>query len=159
MESQFGAGCAFLVFATIQMGYADARYGNGCAATLRMVDPNVAFTAVRASRGKIVRAEPVAALYDQGRVHHIGTFPQLEDQMANFTSDIDRAAAGYSPDRVDALVWAFTELLVERMPGEGIYELYRQQAKAAAQPSKPQPAQTVPQPGSMEWFEAQKNKG
>jgi phage terminase large subunit-like protein len=51
-----------------------------------------------------VRAEPVAALYDQGRVHHIGTFPQLEDQMANFTSDIDRAAAGYSPDRVDALV-------------------------------------------------------
>ena len=107
MESQFGAGCAFLVFATIQMSYADARYGNGCAATLRMVDPNVAFTAVRASRGKIVRAEPVAALYDQGRVHHIGTFPQLEDQMANFTSDIDRAAAGYSPDRVDALVWAF----------------------------------------------------
>src|SRR6516225_8796540 len=85
-------------------------------ATLRMVDRNVAFTAVRASRGKSVRAEPVAALYDQGRVHHIGTFPQLEDQMANFTSDIDRAAAGYSPDRVDALVWAFSELLVEPMP-------------------------------------------
>jgi len=80
----------------------------------------VAFTAVHASRGKMVRAEPVAALYDQGRVHHIGTFPQLEDQMANFTSDIDRAAAGYSPDRVDALVWAFSELLVEPMPGEGI---------------------------------------
>ena len=77
--------------------------GDMVGATLRMVDPNVAFTAVRASRGKIVRAEPVAALYDQGRVHHIGTFPQLEDQMANFTSDIDRAAAGYSPDRVDAL--------------------------------------------------------
>ena len=56
-----------------------------------MVDPNVAFTAVRASRGKVVRAEPVAALYHQGRVHHIGTFPQLEDQMTNFTSDIDRA--------------------------------------------------------------------
>src|SRR6516165_10465544 len=90
--------------------------------SLRMVDPNVAFTAVRASRGKVVRAEPVAALYQQGRVHHIGTFPQLEDQMTNFTSDIDRAAAGYSPDRVDALVWAFTELLVERMPGEGIFE-------------------------------------
>jgi len=124
-----------------------------------MVDPNVAFTAVRASRGKVVRAEPVAALYQQGRVHHIGTFPQLEDQMTNFTSDIDRAAAGYSPDRVDALVWAFTELLVERMPGEGIYELYRQQAKAAAQPSKPQPAQTVPQPGSMEWLAEQEKSG
>ena len=51
-------------------------------------------SAVRASRGKVVRAEPVAALYQQGRVHHIGTFPQLEDQMTNFTSDIDRAAGG-----------------------------------------------------------------
>ena len=51
-----------------------------------MVDPNVAFSAVRASRGKMVRAEPVAALYQQGRIHHIGTFPQLEDQMTNFTS-------------------------------------------------------------------------
>src|SRR6266446_3850437 len=66
--------------------------GDMVGATLRMVDPNVAFTAVRASRGKVVRAEPVAALYQQGRVHHIGTFPQLEDQMTNFTSDIDRAA-------------------------------------------------------------------
>jgi predicted phage terminase large subunit-like protein len=74
--------------------------GDMVGATLRMIDPNVAFTAVRASRGKIVRAEPVAALYQQGRVHHIGTFPQLEDQMTNFTSDIDRAAAGYSPDRL-----------------------------------------------------------
>ena len=129
--------------------------GDMVGATLRMVDPNVAFTAVRASRGKVVRAEPVAALYQQGGAHHIGTFPQLEDQMTNFTSDIDRVAAGYSPDRVDALVWAFTELLVERMPGEGIYELYRQQTKAAAQGSKPQPAQTVPQPGSMEWLAEQ----
>ena len=127
-------------------------------ATLRMVDPNVAFTAVRASRGKVVRAEPVAALYQQGRVHHIGTFPQLEDQMTNFTSDIDRAAAGYSPDRVDALVWAFSDLLVQPMTGEGIYEWYRQQSAAAAQRSTPQPAQTVPQPGSMEWFKAQEEK-
>ena len=79
--------------------------------------------------------------------------------MTNFTSDIDRAAAGYSPDRVDALVWAFSELLVEPMNGEGIFEFYRQQAEAAAQRRKPQPAQTLPQPGSMEWFEAQKKKG
>jgi hypothetical protein len=81
----------------------------------------------------------VAALYQQGRVYHIGTFPQFEDQMTNFTSDIDRAAAGYSPDRVDALVWAFSELLVEPMNGEGIFELYRRDAEAAAQRSKPQP--------------------
>jgi predicted phage terminase large subunit-like protein len=133
--------------------------GDMVGATLRMIDPNVAFTAVRASRGKVVRAEPVAALYQQGRVHHIGTFPQLEDQMTNFTSDIDRAAAGYSPDRVDALVWAFSELLVEPMNGEGIFEFYRQYDEVAAQRSKPQPAQTVPQPGSMEWFKAQEKKG
>jgi hypothetical protein len=78
--------------------------------------------------------------------------------MTNFTSDIDRAAAGYSPDRVDALVWAFSELLVERMKGEGMFELARQQAEAAEQRRKPQPTQPVPQPGSMEWFEAQKKK-
>ena len=131
--------------------------GDMVGATLRMVDPNVAFSAVRASRGKVVRAEPVAALYQQGRVHHIGTFPQLEDQMTNFTSDIDRAAAGYSPDRVDALVWAFSELLVERMESEGIYEFYRQEAEAAEQRRKPQPAKPVLAPGSMEW-QAEQNK-
>ena len=104
----------------------------------------------------MVRAEPVAALYQQGRVHHIGTFPQLEDQMTDFTSDIDRAAAGYSPDRVDALVWAFSELLVEPMKGEGIFELYHREAEAAAQRRQPQPAQTVWQPGSMQWLAEQK---
>jgi len=121
-------------------------------ATLRMVDPNVAISAVRASRGKVVRAEPVAALYRQGRDHHIGT----EDQMTNFTSDIDRAAAGYSSDRVDALVWAFSELLVEPMTGEGIFEPYRREAEAAAQRDKPQPTQTTWAIGSMEWQAEQK---
>src|ERR1700730_15080510 len=58
--------------------------GDMVEATIRMVDPNVAFTAVRASRGKVVRAEPVVALYEQGRAHHIGAFPQLEDQMTSF---------------------------------------------------------------------------
>ena len=53
-------------------------------ATLRVIDPNLAFAAVHASRGKITRAEPVAALYEQGRVHHLGAFPQLEDQMCDF---------------------------------------------------------------------------
>jgi hypothetical protein len=91
------------------------------------------------------------------RVHHIGTFPQLEDQMTNFTSDIDRAAAGYSPDRVDALVWAFSESLVELMESEGIYEFYRQEAEAAEQRRKPQPAKPVLAPGSMEW-QAEQNK-
>ncbi|HEY1749584.1 MAG TPA: terminase family protein [Xanthobacteraceae bacterium] len=82
-------------------------------ATVRMVDPNVAFKAVHASRGKFTRAEPVSALYEQGRVHHVGGLSCLEDQMCSFTPDLDRDRAKSSPDRVDALVWAFTELMVE----------------------------------------------
>lgn len=84
--------------------------------TLRMVDPSVPYSAVWASRGKVTRAEPISALYEQGRVHHVGPFPRLEDQMCAFTIDFDRKEMGYSPDRVDALVWALTELMIE---GEG----------------------------------------
>jgi len=76
--------------------------------TIRMVDPNVAYKAVSASRGKITRAEPVAALYEQGRVHHVGIFPELEDQLCSFAPGMPG-----SPDRGDALVWALTQLLVE----------------------------------------------
>ena len=100
--------------------------------TIRMVDPNVPVTTVWASRGKVTRAEPISALCEQGRMHHVGTFPQLEDQMTSFTSDFDRQAAGYSPDRLDAMVWAATELLVEPMAGYAILELYRRQAEALA---------------------------
>jgi phage terminase large subunit-like protein len=78
--------------------------------TIRAVDPLVPFKAVHASRGKVVRAEPIAALYEQRRVHHVGNFGVLEDQLCAFTSDFDRSRNGYSPDRVDALVWALTEL-------------------------------------------------
>jgi predicted phage terminase large subunit-like protein len=106
--------------------------GDMVEATLRMVDQNVPVTTVWASRGKVTRAEPISALYEQGRMHHVGTFPQLEDQLTNFTSDFDREAAGYSPDRLDAMVWAATELLVEPMASYGIFELYRQQAEALA---------------------------
>ena len=65
---------------------------------------------VSASRGKATRAEPISALYEQNRVSHAGLFEELEDQMTSFTSDLDRKAYGASPDRVDALVWGFTEL-------------------------------------------------
>jgi phage terminase large subunit-like protein len=110
---------------------AETNFGGGMVeATLRMVDPNVAFTAVTASRGKVARAEPVSALYEQGRMHHVGLFPQLEDQLCAFTTDFDRRVAGYSPGRVDALVWAATELLVAPMKGFAIFELYRRQAAA-----------------------------
>ncbi|WEK42969.1 MAG: phage terminase large subunit [Candidatus Sphingomonas colombiensis] len=79
-------------------------------AVVRVADRNVSYKEVIATRGKVVRAEPVAALYEQGRVSHVGSFGDLEDQMCNFT------AGGYvgegSPDRADALVWALTELML-----------------------------------------------
>lgn len=79
-------------------------------ALLRDIDPQVSYTPVRATRGKILRAEPIAALYEKGRVHHSGAFPLLEDQMCNFTGAVDEK----SPDRLDALVWALTQLSGER---------------------------------------------
>jgi predicted phage terminase large subunit-like protein len=98
--------------------------------TLRTIDSAVSFRAVHASCGKVTRAEPVAALFEQHKVHLVGAFPELEDQMAGFTSDFDRQRAGYSPDRLDAMVWALTDLIIERMNGEWLYELYRQDYEA-----------------------------
>jgi phage terminase large subunit-like protein len=87
-------------------------------AVLRTVDENISYTKVTATRGKAIRAEPIAALYEQGRVHHVGSFPELEDQMCDF----DPSAPGKSPDRMDALVWALTELL--DAAGTGILDYY-----------------------------------
>jgi predicted phage terminase large subunit-like protein len=73
---------------------------------LRQVDRTISYRKVTATRGKIVRAEPVASLYEQHRAHHVGSFPKLEDQMSNYTPDAD-----FSPDHMDAMVWAMTELM------------------------------------------------
>jgi phage terminase large subunit-like protein len=78
--------------------------------TIMTVDPQAAYKAVTASKGKHTRAEPVAALYEQGKVHHVGVFPQLEDQWCTWTPGED------SPDRLDACVWALSELLLHRRP-------------------------------------------
>lgn len=86
-------------------------------ATLRTVDPSIPYKAVHASRGKSRRAEPVAALYEQGRVHHVGNYPQLEDQLCEMTVDFDPEMMGYSPDRLDAAVWAITELMLTEPTG------------------------------------------
>jgi len=83
--------------------------GDLVAGNIRAVDPSASVRTVRASRGKSIRAEPVAALYEQGRVHHIGAFPELEDQMCGWTPQ----SGEKSPDRMDALVWAVTELLID----------------------------------------------
>jgi predicted phage terminase large subunit-like protein len=78
-------------------------------AVLREIDPDVSFRAVHATRGKQARAEPVAALYEQGRISHVGAFPELEDEMCTAI-----AGGARSPDRLDALVWAVTDLLLRR---------------------------------------------
>jgi len=84
--------------------------GDMVRAIVQTTDKTASFKEVNATRGKVVRAEPIAALYEQGKVSHVGTHPDLEDQMCNFT------ASGYvgdgSPDRADALVWALTELML-----------------------------------------------
>ena len=83
--------------------------GEMAVATIRAVDPNVPVRTVHASRGKQVRAEPVVTLYEQSRVHHVGNFNELEDQLCGWNP----AASRSSPDRLDALVWALTELMVD----------------------------------------------
>tara|TARA_A200000159_G_C7333769_1_gene344180 strand:+ start:570 stop:1814 length:1245 start_codon:yes stop_codon:yes gene_type:complete len=72
---------------------------------IRNIDNNVSYRSVRATRGKILRAEPISALYEQKRVHHVGVFPELESQMCSYTGETNS-----SPDRLDALVWGLTEL-------------------------------------------------
>jgi predicted phage terminase large subunit-like protein len=83
---------------------------------IRTIDKYVPYKAVHAKRGKVTRAEPISALYEQGRVHHVGMFAELETQMCSFVPDnLDG-----SPDRVDALVWALTELMLDSEPQPNI---------------------------------------
>lgn len=84
--------------------------GEMVSAVLREVDPAVPVTPVHASRGKYLRAEPVATLYEQGRVRHVGAFPELEDEMCDFGAA--GLSSGRSPDRLDALVWALSDLML-----------------------------------------------
>ena len=86
--------------------------GDMVAAVIRTVDALAPVKPVRATRGKWLRAEPVAALYQQGRVRHAARFPALEDEMCDFGPD--GLSDGRSPDRLDALVWAVAELMPDR---------------------------------------------
>lgn len=90
--------------------------GEMVASVLKAVDRSLPVKLVHASRGKIVRAEPISALYEQGRIHHVGRFDELEDQMCAFSVDNVRNSSTGSPDRVDALVWGLTELF-EKIAG------------------------------------------
>jgi phage terminase large subunit-like protein len=82
--------------------------GDMVRAVIAAADREVPVATVHASRGKRLRAEPVAQLYEQGRVRHVGVFPALEDEMCDF--GLDGLSSGRSPDRLDALVWALTAL-------------------------------------------------
>lgn len=107
---------------------AEANFGGAMVeSVIRLADPHVAYRSVHASRGKMVRAEPIAALYEKSKVSHVGVFSELEDQLANMTP-VGFVGEG-SPDRADALVWALTELALRpsnqvrvfnRMTGEQI---------------------------------------
>jgi phage terminase large subunit-like protein len=88
---------------------------------LRSLDLNLPVKAVRATRGKALRAEPVAALYEQRRVRHVARFAALEDEMCDFTPN--GLSNGRSPDRMDALVWALTELMLERRGAPKVRQL------------------------------------
>jgi predicted phage terminase large subunit-like protein len=90
--------------------------GDMVVATIAAVDPSVPVKAITSSRGKVLRAEPISTFFEQGRAHLVGTFPELEDQLTSFTSDYNRARDG-SPDRLDAMVFALTELMCNQPVG------------------------------------------
>jgi len=77
--------------------------------TIKMHDENVSYEAVHATRGKLVRAEPICALYEKHVIHHVGTFPKLEEECCSYVP------GEKSPNRMDALVWALTKLFPERV--------------------------------------------
>lgn len=94
--------------------------GDMVTSVLRGVARGLPVKAVRASRGKVARAEPVSALYDTDRIRHVGAFPELEDELCGLIAGGRYAGPGASPDRADALVWALTELMLgetARVPG------------------------------------------
>jgi len=85
--------------------------GDMVAQVMRQHDANLPVRSVTATRGKFLRAEPVAAAYERGAVFHCGVFGKLEDQLCALVADFDARAAGFSPDRADALVWALSDLM------------------------------------------------
>lgn len=95
---------------------------------IRAEDRTIPVELVHATRGKIVRAEPISTLYEQGRIHHVGRFDLLEDQMCLFAPDLLRGGSRGSPDRVDALVWGMTKLFdkitgrARKTEGRGVIE-------------------------------------
>ena len=84
--------------------------------TIRAIRGSIPYEAVRATKGKLMRAEPASSMYAQGRVHHMGSFPDLEEQMSSWAPD-----SRESPDRLDALVWGLTALKLIHQPFEMVF--------------------------------------
>jgi phage terminase large subunit-like protein len=88
--------------------------GDMVRSVLQAADAGLPITLVHASRGKVARAEPIALLYEQGRVSHARAFRELEDELCGLTVGGGYQGPSRSPDRADALVWALTELMLRR---------------------------------------------
>lgn len=131
---------------------AERNYGGAMVEhVIRTTDDRVPYREVVASRGKAVRAEPVSTLYERDLVRHVGRFSDLEDQMSNFST------SGYlgdkSPDRVDAMVWALSELMLGEMTnGRALFELVRRESRE--KPEAPKPPVVTYAPGSIEFMKA-----
>jgi Terminase RNaseH-like domain len=116
---------------------AERNYGGEIVeSTIRSVDELVPVRMVSASRGKVQRAEPIASLYEQGRVHHVGPLPQLEDQLTQWDP-----VSGTSPDRFDALVWALTDLTTGGNDAAAWIDFVARRGIEVAEP--PAPAKTT----------------
>jgi hypothetical protein len=105
--------------------------------TIRTIDPNVSYKDVEATRGKLVRAEPVAALYEKGMAHHVGVFDAMEEEQCSYVP------GALSPNRMDGMVWAVTELVIGGTLG--LIDYFKQGA-AAAQLAAVEAGKTVRQP-------------
>ena len=102
---------AINIFAALKADRIVAEVNNGgdlVESNLRAVSPQIPYFKVHASRGKRARAEPISSLYERGLVHHVGVFPDLEDQLTTW----DASDGSDSPDRLDALVWLLTWLML-----------------------------------------------
>ncbi len=126
--------------------------------TLQTVRPTVPVTLVTASRGKVLRAEPVSALYEQGRVRHVIPDP-FDNRLADLEAELRQATSnGYlgegSPNRLDALVWALTDLfLAADPPGSAFLELARRETERMSGRNEVKGGAGEPAPGSVEWLQ------
>ncbi|MGO9903478.1 MAG: hypothetical protein ACLP0J_28205 [Solirubrobacteraceae bacterium] len=132
------ATVAVQAFDTWQADRIVAEVNNGgemVGVTVRTVRPGIPYATVYATRGKRVRAEPISALYEQGRIHHLGTFPELEAEQSTWTQD-----SPWSPNRVDALVWGLTFLGLAGAQGAAFLAAYKDEIEQRKPALDPRPA-------------------